>query len=94
MRHLGSLSGRGHILAGGKRHGPFAYEVDVWREEHGGLKSGNGTLEGDFIAMHEAFVARDQVLELADGGFVKLVMTHASSDGHGEFKTSGPVPGF
>ncbi len=93
MRHLGSLSGTGHILSADKRLGPFDYQVDVWQEDVG-LKSGGGTLDGDFLALHQAFMARDPALELEDGGSVKIVITNAFSNGTGEFKTSGPVPGF
>ena len=95
MHHLGSLNGRGHILTDGKRHGPFDYALDVWQAGPGGDKSASGTFAGGIDVLQVGLTAKGQtVLELERGGSVKVVITHASSDGRGQFEVSGPVPGF
>jgi len=99
---LGTLRGSGTLIGG---PGPVAvsYSLDVYESRQ--MRSGNGTLDGDFAAMvppedapepaeDDAPVAEPAYrLRLSDGGELGVSLTNIEADG-AEFETTGAIPGY
>lgn len=89
MSHLGSFSGTGTLVVGDTRT-PVEYEIHEL-EGLGGLKSAQGTIEGDIRALVEAYDARSSTLEFADGRKAKVLIKHLDYGGFAEIVVSGPI---
>jgi hypothetical protein len=92
MRILGNLRGRGTTVSNGADQGEAGYDISVFL--NGGMKSADGTIEGDPFMLMNAQSARSTELRLQNGSTVTIILTHVRGDGTGTLAVSGPVPGF
>lgn len=94
MQPIGTLTGTGGLLVDGEIVTSADYEITVWLERPGGLKSANGLLYGDFAQLHKVFEARSADLQLESGETVRIIITQLSTDSPATIQVSGPVPGY
>lgn len=92
MPTLGTLTGRG-ILRTGERESAVSYNLDVVHDARRHSLSGHGVLDGDQVAIHQAFEASDVSLILKDGGEVRIIINNMTLGRPAGFLTSGPIPG-
>jgi hypothetical protein len=93
MTHIGELRGAGTLRSAEGQECQVGYTIGIW--QRGGLKGGDGTIDGDFRDLFTMFNSRDHLmLELENGDAVRVMISHLGSTSLTRIKTSGPIPGF
>lgn len=91
MRILLDISGTGTLQFPDGKSGTVSYSLVVSEER--GMKSGRGSLHGEFSLLHEAFL-KGEVRLLTDAGPQAQIILREVTMQKAEFLTTGPVTGF
>ena len=93
MTHLGTLKGRGRLIASPDTEGVATYRINIYSKHPGGMKSARGTIHAKMLLLYRAFEAGKCTLGLDDGNSVEVVVTSVTND-RGGLKVNTPsTPG-